>query len=268
MNGARRLRSLAPALPFLMTGIVAGQGKDLTVDIRVAAVAMLGDTTTVNYVLRNLQASQESLFTFTVDAPSPVLMLVRPGSRQQWNIGTDYRGRSVADFAALGSYIAPGDSTPLLGFGALGLPGIVTAWYGGHFPLPSTFESDSDTTAYVDVPEVDPLTANSVQTTTVGIDPIAPGTTDPALVERLGSLTTQACSLIWITSGNLCNSLQSKLDKAARDLQHGKNATAKADLQSFNTLLETNHGPGSSGSVGDSAYWLLRVNADYVIGRL
>jgi hypothetical protein len=164
--------------------------------------------------------------------------------------------------------VIPGASTPPLEFSARGLPGIDTAWYGGNYPLPSSNESDPDTTKYVDVPNVDPLINNNVQTKTVGIDPIAAGATDSALIVRLGSLRGQACSLSWITDATVCSSLQAKLDKAARDLQHGKNATAKSDLQSFNDLLTANHGPGTSQKVNDSAYWLLKVNADFVIGRL
>lgn len=264
-------------LPLLLLTLAAGRicvaqgnpGTNLVVDIRVALVTMNGDTTHVRYVLSNRAQSQESLFTFTVKAPAPVLSIVEPGSRTQWTAGTVWGSRSVATWAALGlNLVIAGDSTPPLEFSARGLPGIDTAWYGGHFPLPSTNEDNPDTTLYVDVPDVDPLVNNNVQTKTVGIDLIAAGTTDSALIVRLGSLRGQACSLGWITDATLCSSLQSKLDKAARDLQHGKNATAKSDLQSFNTQLAANHGPGTSNTVGDSAYWLLKLNADYLIGRL
>jgi hypothetical protein len=230
---------------------------------------MSADTTRVQYVLSNRAQSQESLFTFTVKAPAPVVSITNPAARTDWTVATAWGSRSVATWAALGENIVrPGASSPTLEFRARGLPGIDSAWYGGHFSPPATNEADPDTTKYVDVPVVDQLVANNVLTKTVGIDFIAAGTTDSALIVRLGSLRGQACTLSWVTDATLCSSLQAKLDKATKDLHLGKNASAKTDLQGFNSLLTTNHGPGTSQKVGDSAYWLLKVNADYVIGRL
>ncbi len=252
----------APVLLLLLSGHAApclaqgNPGTNLTVDVRLAAVTQNGDTTHVRYVVVNRAQSQESLFTFTVDAPATVLSIIQPGPRTEWSTAAAYRQKSVARWAILGRFVVPGDSTPMLEFSARGLPTIVSAWY------------DPDTANYVNVPNVDPLIANSVQTKTVGVDPIAPGTTDSSLIVRLGSLRGQACSLAWITNGTLCNNLQAKLDQASRDLKRGDSTGATSDLQSFNTLLTTNHGAGTPNTVGDSAYWLLKVNADYVIGRL
>jgi hypothetical protein len=243
-------------------------GTHLTVSIRVGPVTMNGDTTHVQYVVTNSIQSQDSLFMFTVSAPAPVLNITEPGNRTQWSAGTVWGSRSVATWGALQSLVVPGDSTPPLQFSARGLPGIDTAWYGGNYPLQSTNEDNPDTTKYVNVPNVDPLAANNVQTKTVGVDLIAVGTTDSSLIIRLGSLRAQACSLNWVTDATVCSSLQTKLDKATKDLHLGHNASAKTDLQGFNSLLTANHGPGTSNKVGDSAYWLLKVNADYLIGRM
>ncbi len=255
----------AHGIPCLAQG---NPGTNLTVVVKVVTATQIGDTTHVRYVLANQAQSQESLFTFTVDAPATVLSIIRPGPRTEWSIATVYRQRSVAGWAVLGRFVVPGDSTPTLEFSARGLPTVVSAWYRGHYSPPATFESDPDTANYVNVPDVDPLIANSVETKTVGVGPIAPGTSDSALIVRLGNLRGQACSLTWITDATLCSSLQAKLDRAARDLEHGRNAAAKTDLQSFNDLLTANHGAGTPNTVGDSAFWLLKVNADYVIGRL
>jgi hypothetical protein len=271
-----RLQHVGLAVPFLLlqlnpwrSCVAQGTpGTNLVVDITVSLVTMTGDTTHVRYVLLNRATSQESLYTFTVSAPAPVISIVAPGTRTQWRASTVWGGRSVAHWAALDNLVIPGANTPPLDFSARGLPGIDTAWYGGNFPLPSSNEGDPDTTKYVNVPNVDPLINNNVQTKTVGIDLIAAGTTDSALIVRLGSLRGQACTLSWITDATLCSSLQAKLDKATKDLHLGKKASAKTDLQGFNSLLTANHGPGTSQKVGDSAYWLLKVNADYLIGKL
>lgn len=258
-------------LAFIVVSDGAAQstpGTNLVVDIRVRLVTLNGDTSHVRYSVSNRAQSQESLYTFTVKAPAPVLTITEPGNRTQWAAATAWSNRSVATWTALDNLVIPGDSTPSLEFSAKGLPGIDTAWYGGFFTPPSTHEDDPDTTKYVDVVDVDPLINNNVQTKTVGIDFIAAGTTDSALIIRLGSLRSQACSLNWITDATLCSNLQAKLDKATKDLHLGKNASAKTDLQGFNSLLTSNHGPGTSQKVGDSAYWLLKVNADYLIGKL
>lgn len=258
---------LLQLLPSKASVAQGNPGTNLVVDVKVALVTLSGDTTTVRYILLNRVESQESLYTFTVSAPAPVLKIVLPSPDSEWAASTDWRTKSVAHWASL-ALVMPGDSTPPLEFRARGLPGIDTAWYRGYSLNPPTNEDNPDTTLYVDVPEVDPLVFNNVQIQTVGIDAVSPTTTNYDLVIRLGSLRGRACSLGWITDATLCSSLQAKLDKAARDLQHGKNATAKSDLQSFNDLLTANHGPGTSQNVSDSAYWLLKVNADYLIGRL
>ncbi len=269
------MKHLGPALAVLLLQPIPGRrcaaqvnpGTHLVVDITVALVTMNGDTTHVRYVLFNRAQSQESLFTFTVSAPAPVISILAPGTRTQWTAGTVWASRSVASWGALENLVIPGTSTPPLEFSARGLPGIDTAWYGGNYPLSSTHEDDPDTTKYVDVPDFDPLDSNNVRTKTVGIDYIAIGTTGSALIVRLGGLRGQACSLGWITAATLCSSLQANLDSAARDLQNGRNATAKSDLRSFNHLLDANHGLESS-TVRDNAYWLLKVNADYLIRKL
>lgn len=177
------------------TSIAQGNpGTNLVVDVKVVLVTMSGDTTAVQYVLFNQAQSQESLYAFTVSAPAPVLSIVLPGPRTEWVVSTDWRTKSVALWGSL-YLVQPGDSTPPLEFKARGLPGIDTAWYGGHYLPPSTNEDNPDTTLYVDVPEVDPLVSNSVQIQTVGIDAVSPGTANYDLVIRLGSLRGQACSL-------------------------------------------------------------------------
>lgn len=263
---------LLPVLPLIPANSSYAQGNpgtNLTVEIQVALVSMSADTTTVQYVLSNRAQSQDSLFTFTVKAPAPVVSIVRPGARTEWTVSNVWGSRSVASWAALGENIVrPGASSPTLEFRARGLPGIDSAWYGGHFRPPSTNESDPDTTKYVNVPVVDQLVANNILTKTVGIDFIAAGTTDSSLIVRLGSLRGQACTLNWVSDATLCSNLQANLNQATKDLHLGKNARAKTDLQGFNSLLTSNHGPGTSQRVGDSAYWLLKVNADYLIARL
>jgi hypothetical protein len=82
--------------------------------------------------------------------------------------------------------IAPGDSTPMLTFSAVGLPGIATAWYHGD-SIPSLEDSVAA--------RADLINDLSKRTRTVGID-VAP-TTLRGLVSRLHTLTDSACTLAW-----------------------------------------------------------------------
>lgn len=76
----------------------------------------------------------------------------------------------------------------------------------------------------------------------------------------------QSCTLGWVTDQNVCASLGAKLDQAHQALSQGDNAGARAQLGSFLTLLTGQHGPGLA--VNDNAYWLLKVNAEFVLSRI
>jgi hypothetical protein len=117
-------------------------GTNLKVDVRVPSVTMRGDTVTVEHVLHNRRSSLEQLSIFTVDAPAEPISITLPQPSEAWDNGTTYRDLSVATWAALGG-IAQGTSSPRLSFRALGLPGIVRAWYQGN-ALPTLGEDESE----------------------------------------------------------------------------------------------------------------------------
>jgi hypothetical protein len=239
-------------------------GTNLSVDVRVSRIAARGDTTAVEYVLTNSPTSQEELFGFTVEAPAPITRIQVPEPQEQWTTDTKVKGLSVASWGMLDPQLARGASSPPLVFEAIGLPAIVTYWAEGWFPVP-TYEP-------VVLPNTPPpareaLSANAVTGKTVGVEPF-PADVGPAnLLGRLRGLSDQACGdLAWITSATLCSGLKKRLEQATQTLAQGSNSGARAQLESFLTELSGQHGPGLP--VNDNAYWLLKVNAEFILSRI
>ena len=220
-------------------------------DVRVPLVTMRGDTVAVTYVLYVRPSSVERLVFLTVETPEEPLAISLPQPAKAWSNSTTYRERTVARWAAL-DRIAQGRSSPPLSFRERGLPGIAKAWYRGD-RLPTLGEDDRDEpepdpSLPVPAPpaDPDPLIDLSVETRTVGVDALPGDATSESLTARLDSLTRQACALSWIT--------QAPLPDASR---------SPARLVSFRRALAAAHKSG--GPVTDNAYWLLKVNADYIL---
>lgn len=236
-------------------------GTNIVVDVGVTALSMRGDTAQVTYVLRNHPSSAERLGQFTVDAPSPVVRIFRPDPQGSWFTSVKHWTRPVALWAPLDVEILPGQESAPLVSEALGLPTIVTCWIEGYYPPPTDIPSDT-------LPLTDPLIENSVPDSTVGVEPFPSDLSAGNLLLRLRGLLDQACgtSLAWITSGTVCTSLGGKLDRANQAVSQGDTYTARTELESFLAELEAQHGPGLP--VNDGAYWLLKVNAEYVLNRV
>ncbi len=247
---------------ILLPSLALGQGPpgtNIVVDVRITEVTILGNRARVEYVLENSAESIEQLFQFTVDAPSPVLSILRPQPEQDWKTRTAYRTQSVARWTVLGEQMAPGDLSPALVFEAVGLPGIVTNRVRGYVPPPPL------TDAGPVVAPSDPLIENSVAGKTVGVEPFPDDLSPINLVRRLGAFTDQTCGdLGWITNPGVCNSLKKKLENAERSIGRGRTNAAQRQLGAFLTELQAQRGK----HVNDSAYWLLKVNAEFVLSQL
>ncbi len=260
-TGSLTISSVALLIVWPSVALSQGApGTNLVVDVHVVDVAMDGDLTRVRYVLRNLPQSAEELFTFTVDAPSPVLKIFRPEPLEAWDVSTQYRGRSVADWAMLGTHLAPGAESPSLFFDAIGLPGIVTSWVRGYFPPPPLTEADVGV-----IPPSDPLLQNSVPGKTVGIEPFPDDLSPTDLLRRLRELTDQTCGeLGWIDNAGICDSLDKNLQNAERSLERGRANSVRGQLGAFLNELQAQRGK----HVNDSAYWLLKANVEFVLSQL
>jgi hypothetical protein len=165
----------------------------------------------------------------------------------------------------LGRHLPPGQQTLPLVVEAPGLPGVVSAWVQGYFPPPQLTAADTLPV----VPPSDPLAQNSVALPVVGIEPM-PSQRDPAaLLDRLSSLANHACTeLRWITHEGTCRSLMAKLAQATRALEANRTAGARGELEAFGNELDAQHGSEPGKHVNDNAYWLLRINAEYILAHL
>lgn len=258
----RAFTAVATLMAVPSLGVTQGApGTNVSVTVGVSALSMRGDTADVTYVLKNAPSSGESLAQFIVDAPAPVFRIFAPVPQASWFTSTLFGERSVALWAALDAQVPPGQDSPPLRFEAFGLPTIVACWSEGYYPPPTDIPSDT-------APLPDILASNSVPDTTVGLEPFPIDRSAGNLLVRLRGLLDQTCgtALAWITSSTVCTSLGAKLDMASQKLSQADTAGARAQIESFLSELEAQHGSGLP--VNDSAYWLLKVNAEYILTRL
>src|SRR6266487_1040120 len=90
---------------------------------------------------------------------------------------------------------------------------------------------------------------------------------DSVSIQVLQAFHARTCTeLRWISDAGVCASLGGRLDRARQGLTQADRTGARAELRSFLSELEAQHGVGRP--VNDNAYWLLKVNAEFVLGRL
>jgi hypothetical protein len=79
----------------------------------------------------------------------------------------------------------------------------------------------------------------------------------------LGGLLGRVCGeLGWIGDASACQSLRARLAEAGQAAQQGR-LEGGGGLPGFLSELEAAHGPEKS--ISDDAYWLLKVNAEYLL---
>jgi len=271
----RRLASLGTlillGIPFAPGSAQAPPGKRLTVDIDLGATSMRGDTTHVTYLVTNRATSAEQLFQLIVEAPAPVTWIPTPVPDEDWATGTKSLNRAVASWAVLGEQMQPGSTSPQLSFEAVGLAGLVSAWVQGDVPPPVAPpprpDSVVDTMPERPIPD---LYEGTVQSTTVGVDPFPVGMTTTSLIARLDSLTARTCGdLAWISASTTCSTLRSHLSTASGALAANNDGDARTAMLGYIGELDSSHSPpAGSPTVKATAYWLLRPNATFVLGRI
>jgi len=221
-------------------------GTNLSVDVAVVSVARSSDTTRVDYIVSNSASSQEQLASLTIDAPSEPFAITIPSPPESWLTASRYGERTVVRWAVIDeSTLRPGTQSPVLSFKAVGLSTIVDAYIKGSYELPPMSEDEIDSLS-----SRDPLSVR-VKQRVVGVEPIPVATTLTSLTDRLDNLTRQACTLGWIAQGSLCTTLRGHL------------SAQPARLTSFRDDLTAGHTTG--GPVTNNAYWLLKVNAEYIL---
>lgn len=154
--------------------------------------------------------------------------------------------------------IPPGGTLKGLSIKSNSLPGMINSYTEGWVPMPSrkdlTLEEELNPPKLLDL---------ALKKVTIGPVAVADSTIN-GLIDRLIGLKDQCPGLGWITNQGIVNSLNVKLKAAKESISKGKNKTAKNQLTAFINELNAQRGK----FVNDSAYALLKANAEYLIYRL
>jgi hypothetical protein len=111
--------------------------------------------------------------------------------------------------------------------------------------------------------------SNAVEGNTVGIEPMPSGATVDDLMARIGQLTDTACSALgWIGDAGVCATLMSHVEAARGGLAQGNGVIAQAAFADLLAELDFQHDTTDTLPVGANAYWLLRVNAEFVLSLI
>jgi len=239
-------------------------GNNLTVTLRPESLSVRGDSIRIWYALSNAATSQQSARHLAVRTSVAHYAM---GSPSRW-----YGSPGIVQDSAAALWTAllsrpdvqPGETKTGFWLEAHGLPAIVPFRVQGRYDVPVY----NDSLPWL-IKEAPSFWVNSVGGLTLGIEPFPTDLSTGSLLSRIRDLTDRACSeLAWITSPSVCTSLTTKLQQASQAALQGDSLGARAPLQSFTTELQSQHNSAGTLPVTDNAYWLLKVNAEFILGRL
>jgi hypothetical protein len=234
----------------------------LHVSVHVADARVVGDTTTIDYMVENVRAGGEDFWGLLVATPATVVRMPAPATLQ-WGIHPQYRKQPIVGWMLYeDTLVRPGHTTPPLRLVARGIPDIVRYWAVPDLDANPPVASDVDDGS-------DDYITFSDSGVTVGVVPVASGATSAGLAARLRTLLGRSCQeLGWISQNGVCHSLDVKLANAQDAIAGGDLAQARNVITAFANELDAQHGDQPGKHVNDSAYALLSANASYLLSRL
>ena len=182
-------------------------------------------------------------------------------SPQNW--AGDLAPRGAVSWGGLGASgrISPGDSLNGFSFNSPALPAILDSYAQGFVPLPLPVDHVDETTSAQPDFEQD-----IVRFTTMGPSSFT-FTNSISAISHLITLKHQAYSLGWISgpgAEGIVNSLDAKLDAALKAAQKGKDKTAQKEFKAFLNEIEAQ----KNKTFNNNVYQLLKLNAEYILGKL
>jgi hypothetical protein len=225
---------------------------DLQVDVQPTASFLAGNVTRVSYVVANTSRSTERLFEFAVRSPVPVWRLEVPTPRTQYLGTTREGGEDVASWGWLDGMPRPGESSPVLAYEAIGLPGIVAYRALRYFGVRSARRGNLGNLGEPEELRFDRAGAEYTVGTTVGVVSLPIDLRPSALASRLRRLVDQACELGWVDGPAVCRSLHANARPSVRA------------VRAFHRELVAQRGR----AVGEAAFALLAPNAEFLLGKL
>jgi len=222
---------------------------NLQVDVQPTASFLAGNVTRVSYIVANTPRSTDRLFEFAVQSPVPVWRLEVPVPRAQY-VGTTQEGsEDVASWGWLDEMPRPGESSPVLAYEAIGLPGIVNYRALRYFGVRPAAQRDLEGPEQL---RFDSAGTDYIVGQTVGVVLLPTDLRPPTLAGRLRDLVNEACRLGWVDGPTTCQTLRAHAKPSARA------------LRVFHRELVTQRGK----AVGETAFALLAPNAEFLLSRM
>jgi hypothetical protein len=182
--------SILFGLLLLYSASSSGQtlGTRITLDVSVTGITFRGDTARVTYVLSNRPESQDSMLVFIVDAPARVSYIPVPQPDTMWMVDSLIHDNEPAALWGKLDLLPPAASTDPIFFESVGLPGVVTTWTQGDFPIPECCDEDLPSSGE------DVFVTRTVPGKTVGVQAWPVDRSAQALLARLRSVTQSTCA--------------------------------------------------------------------------
>ena len=222
---------------------------NLQVNVHPTASFLAGNVTRVSYVVANGARSTDRLYEFAVQSPVPVWRIEVPMPSTQYLGVTQEGGDDVASWGWLDGMPRPGESSPVLAYEAIGLPGIVAyralRYFGVH-------EARAKGSGELEELRFDNSGTEYTIGKTVGVVSLPIDLRPVSLTNRLRQLVDQACVLGWVDAASTCRSLRDKARPSVRA------------LRAFHGELVMQRGK----SVSEAAFALLAPNVEFVFGKL
>jgi hypothetical protein len=222
---------------------------NLELDVQPATSFLAGNVTRVSYVVANMVRSTDRLFEFAVRSPVPVWRLEVPAPRAQYLGATREGSEDVASWGWLDEMPRPGESSPVLAYEAIGLPGIVAyralRYFGVRPARPGALGEPEQL-------HFDRAGSEYTVGKTVGVVSLPIDLRPSALANRLRRLVDEACGLGWVDSPAVCRSLRANARPSVRA------------LRAFQRELVAQRGR----AVGETAFALLAPNAEFLLSKL
>jgi hypothetical protein len=222
---------------------------NLQLDVQPTASFQAGNVTRVAYVVANAPRSTDRLFEFAVRSPVPVWRLEVPGPSTHYLGATREGGEDVASWGWLDEMPGPGESSPVLAYEAIGLPGIVPYRALRYFGVRAAGPDASDEPEQL---RFDRAGAEYTVGKTVGVVSLPLDLRPASLARRLRRLVDEACALGWVDGAAVCRSLRANARPSARA------------LRAFHRELVEQRGK----AVGEAAFALLAPNVEFLLAKL
>jgi hypothetical protein len=224
------------------------QYSGLRVSVIPTSITTAGSNTSITFDVENAAESQVALEMLVLDAPVRPSETIVPPVQPDSDYLMDY-GYGTMNAVALGFLfpLQPSHRRGPFTVRSAGLPAIVPYWVIPDLPV----EEITEETGPVErLPQRAAFTPDDRAGLTVGVVPAPDDQSEAALSARLSGLLNDACSLGWVGGpAGICNSLQVKI--------------REGELGAFVNELDAQRG----NHVSDSAYFLLRANAEHILTR-